>query len=120
MHFFEIDLPSGIVRKGKISILGNGVVIDPWALLNEIEEIKKQGESVTRVHSIYVVDDKDPIIQSYQDIFPDLFSLGADMSDELLDHIRYPEDLFTIQSDMYRDYHMTDPFHVSVGLRWSL
>ena len=35
-------LPSGIVRKGKVSILGNGVVIDPWALLGEIEEIKKQ------------------------------------------------------------------------------
>ena len=34
-------LPSGIVRKGKISILGNGVVIDPWSLLNEIEEIIK-------------------------------------------------------------------------------
>ena len=40
-------LPSGIVREGKISILGNGVVIDPWALLNEIEEIKKQGIHVT-------------------------------------------------------------------------
>jgi adenylosuccinate synthase len=40
-------LPSGIVRKGKISILGNGVVIDPWALLSEIEEIKKQGIDVT-------------------------------------------------------------------------
>jgi len=39
-------LPSGIVRKGKISILGNGVVIDPWALLSEIEEIKKQGVDV--------------------------------------------------------------------------
>ena len=40
-------LPSGIVRNGKISILGNGVVIDPWALLKEIEEIKKQGIKVT-------------------------------------------------------------------------
>ena len=40
-------LPSGIVRKGKISILGNGVVIDPWALLSEIEEIKKQGIDVS-------------------------------------------------------------------------
>ena len=40
-------LPSGIVREGKISILGNGVVIDPWSLLSEIEEIKKQGISVT-------------------------------------------------------------------------
>ncbi len=40
-------LPSGIVRKGKISILGNGVVIDPWSLLEEIKEIKKKGVSVT-------------------------------------------------------------------------
>ena len=40
-------LPSGIVREGKISILGNGVVIDPWSLLSEIEEIKKQGIRVT-------------------------------------------------------------------------
>ena len=40
-------LPSGIVRKEKISILGNGVVIDPWALLEEIREIKKQGIDVT-------------------------------------------------------------------------
>ena len=40
-------LPSGIVRKGKISILGNGVVIDPWALLNEIDEIKNKGINVT-------------------------------------------------------------------------
>ena len=39
-------LPSGIVRKGKISILGNGVVIDPWALLEEIEDIQKQGVDV--------------------------------------------------------------------------
>ena len=39
-------LPSGIVRKGKISILGNGVVIDPWALLKEIKDIKKQGIEV--------------------------------------------------------------------------
>ena len=36
-------LPSGIVRKNKISIIGNGVVIDPWALLDEIEQIKNLG-----------------------------------------------------------------------------
>ena len=57
----------------------------------------------------YVVDEEDPIIQSYVDIFPELFSSKSEMSSELLDHIRYPEDLFTIQSDMYRDYHMIDP-----------
>ena len=36
-------LPSGIVRKNKISIIGNGVVVDPWALLDEIKEIKSKG-----------------------------------------------------------------------------
>ena len=40
-------LPSGIVREGKISILGNGVVIDPWALLEEIREIRNKGINVT-------------------------------------------------------------------------
>jgi len=40
-------LPSGIVRKGKLSIIGNGVVIDPWALLEEIDGIAKQGVEVT-------------------------------------------------------------------------
>ncbi len=40
-------LPSGIVRKNKISIIGNGVVVDPWALLEEIKEIKVQGVQVT-------------------------------------------------------------------------
>jgi len=41
-------LPSGVVRKNKISIIGNGVVIDPWALLNEIKEIDKLGVKITR------------------------------------------------------------------------
>tara|TARA_B100001996_G_scaffold353224_1_gene314436 strand:+ start:58 stop:1350 length:1293 start_codon:yes stop_codon:yes gene_type:complete len=39
-------LPSGIVRKNKISIIGNGVVIDPWALIEEIEEIKNKGVKI--------------------------------------------------------------------------
>tara|TARA_Y100001970_G_scaffold75819_1_gene96094 strand:- start:4387 stop:5673 length:1287 start_codon:yes stop_codon:yes gene_type:complete len=39
-------LPSGIVRKGKISIIGNGVVVDPWAFLEEIKEIKSKGITV--------------------------------------------------------------------------
>ena len=39
-------LPSGIVRKNKISIIGNGVVVDPWALLEEIKEIKLKGVEI--------------------------------------------------------------------------
>jgi adenylosuccinate synthase len=45
-------LPSGIVRKNKISIIGNGVVIDPWALLDEIKEINSKGINVDKKNLI--------------------------------------------------------------------
>jgi adenylosuccinate synthase len=40
-------LPSGIVRPGKLSVIGNGVVLDPWALLAEIEKLEGQGVRIT-------------------------------------------------------------------------
>ena len=40
-------LPSGIVRKGKISVIGNGVVVDPWALVDEIDRLSGQGVAIT-------------------------------------------------------------------------
>jgi adenylosuccinate synthase len=45
-------LPSGIVRKNKVSIIGNGVVIDPWALLEEIKDIKKKGVEINKENLI--------------------------------------------------------------------
>ena len=39
-------LPSGVVRPGKLAVIGNGVVVDPWALTNEIEVLKGQGVTV--------------------------------------------------------------------------
>ncbi len=36
-------LPSGVVRPGKLSVIGNGVVVDPWALCSEIEKLRGQG-----------------------------------------------------------------------------
>ena len=41
-------LPSGVVRKGKLSVIGNGVVVDPWALAEEIAKIEAQGVSISR------------------------------------------------------------------------
>jgi uncharacterized membrane protein (UPF0182 family) len=59
--------------------------------------------------TFYVVDDTDPLIAAYQRIFPDLFTPGSEMSPELIEHLRYPEDMFRLQSDIYTTYHMTDP-----------
>ncbi|MHA1573788.1 MAG: adenylosuccinate synthetase, partial [Alphaproteobacteria bacterium] len=41
-------LPSGVVRPGKLGVIGNGVVVDPWALTQEIEQLKSQGVAVSR------------------------------------------------------------------------
>jgi len=40
-------LPSGIVREGKLSVIGNGVVVDPWALIDEMERLRDQGVEIT-------------------------------------------------------------------------
>ena len=45
-------LPSGVVRPGKLAIIGNGVVVDPWALLDEIEKLRGQGVDVTPANLI--------------------------------------------------------------------
>jgi adenylosuccinate synthase len=41
-------LPSGVVRPGKLGVIGNGVVVDPWALMSEIERLGSQGVAITR------------------------------------------------------------------------
>jgi uncharacterized membrane protein (UPF0182 family) len=57
----------------------------------------------------YLVDPADPIAATYQRIFPGLFKPFAVMPHELQRHMRYPEDLFSIQAQMYRTYHMDTP-----------
>ena len=57
--------------------------------------------------TFYVVDPTDPLIAAQQRIFPGLFTPDTAMPAELREHLRYPEDMFRIQSDMYRLYHVT-------------
>lgn len=57
----------------------------------------------------YIVDDSDPIAQTYSKIFDDLFKSFDQMPESIRDHIRYPQDLFKIQSQIYSTYHMQDP-----------
>ncbi len=59
--------------------------------------------------NLYVSDPADPLIQVYQRIFPGAFRPIAEMPEDLRRHIRYPEDIFRIQTYMYSVYHMTNP-----------
>lgn len=59
--------------------------------------------------NFYIADSKDPLIQTYSKIFPQVYQPLEKMPDGLKNHIRYPEDIFTIQAEMYKTFHMTDP-----------
>jgi uncharacterized membrane protein (UPF0182 family) len=59
--------------------------------------------------TFYVTDPDDPILQTYMRAFPDLFQPFEAMSEDLRKHVRYPQDLFEIQIEKYRRYHMQRP-----------
>ena len=60
-------LPSGIVRKNKISIIGNGVVIDPWALLNEIKKLKEMGIKINN-KNLYIAENATLILPFHREL----------------------------------------------------
>ena len=60
-------LPSGIVRKNKISIIGNGVVIDPWALLDEIKQVEKLGIKITN-KNLYIAENATLILPQHKEL----------------------------------------------------
>ena len=56
----------------------------------------------------YVIDRKDPLARAYKKAFPDLFTPGSKMPKSIRDHLRYPEDLFTVQAEVFGKYHVTE------------
>lgn len=69
--------------------------------------VKAVVDAYTGDVTLYVVDDEDPIIQAWQQVFPDLFTSGSEIPEALRDNLRYPEDLFRIQTDRYSKYRIS-------------
>jgi uncharacterized membrane protein (UPF0182 family) len=80
-----------------------------WGLNYIRNSVKIAIDAYSGETTFYVVDPSDPLIQAYQAIFPDLFTPGEMMDAGLREHLRYPEQLFLIQADVYAAYHMQDP-----------
>jgi uncharacterized protein len=59
--------------------------------------------------TFYIFDPRDPVINAYQRMLPGFFTGSSQMPENLRRHIRYPEDIFTVQAEMYGTYHMTNP-----------
>lgn len=97
--------------------VGNDVVLsDDSGIPRDANYVRNSVKAVVNAYdgsvSLYVVDDTDPIVRAWVGAFPDLFVFGADMPDELRQHLRYPEDLFRVQTNVYSKYqarYETDP-----------
>ncbi len=65
--------------------------------------------------AFYVMPIEDPIIEAWRSAFPSLFSDFSEMPDELKEHLRYPQDLFRVQTNMYSTYQIENPVSLLVG-----
>ena len=82
----------------------------PYSRINYIRNpVKVVIDAYTGETSFYITDESDPIIRTYSKIFPSLFKPYSMMSEELKSHVRYPEDMFSLQTMVYAKYHMKDP-----------
>lgn len=69
----------------------------------------------------YVMPVEDPIIEAWQSAFPDLFTSFDEMPADLRDHLRYPQDLFRVQTNMWARYQISDPESLVIGTeRWAV
>lgn len=58
--------------------------------------------------NLYAWDDQDPILKSWQNVYPSSLTPYSEMSADLMAHVRYPEDLFKVQRELLARYHVTD------------
>jgi uncharacterized membrane protein (UPF0182 family) len=86
---------------------------DPYALRSEINYIRNSVKAVVDAYDgtvdLYAWDETDPILQTWMGVYPDSVQPKSAISDDLLAHLRYPEDLFKIQRQILARYHMTTP-----------
>ena len=79
----------------------------------EVNYIRNSVKAVVDVYdgtvAFYAMDPDDPILAAYRRAFPGMFKKLSQLPGELKAHLRYPEDLFAIQANIYMNYHMTDP-----------
>ena len=120
--FLELDQdPYLVLSEGKLYWIQDAYTVSdrfPYSTPYEkaykrLNYIRNSVKAVVDVYNgtvqLYVMDPQDPILALYRRAFPGAFKDLADMPQDLKNHLRYPEDLFNIQADLYRTYHMTTP-----------
>ncbi|WP_017596879.1 UPF0182 family membrane protein [Nocardiopsis lucentensis] len=79
---------------------------------NEVNYIRNSVKATVDAYdgtvTLYAWDEEDPVLQTWMSAFPGIVTPRSEMSEELLDHVRYPDDLFKVQREIMREYHVTN------------
>lgn len=97
----RFDANENVVNEGEPGVLRGSVNY----VRNSVKVVVDAADGTMR---FYVVDEEDALIQAWRSAFPDLFT-DEEPSADLQAHFRYPEDLFNLQTEVYRTYHMQEP-----------
>jgi uncharacterized membrane protein (UPF0182 family) len=119
--FLELDQdPYLVLSEGKLYWIQDAYTVsnrypysEPYgAAWAQINYIRNSVKAVVDIYegsvTFYTMDPNDPVLRVYRHAWPGVFKDLSELSPDLKKHLRYPEDLFNIQADMYRTYHMTD------------
>ena len=79
------------------------------------DSVKIVVDAVTGDMTFYLIDEEDPVAGTWAKIFPELFTPNASMPLSIREHLRYPLDMFSLQSNLYLRYHITDPNVFFIG-----
>ncbi len=121
--FLQLDGdPYAVVSEGKLYWIQDAYTVSdhfPYAsphaagFMQSLNYIRNSVKVVVDMYDgtvrFYVMDPTDPVLAVYRRAFPGVFQDLSQLSADLRAHLRYPEDLFAIQADLYRTFHMTVP-----------
>ncbi len=89
---------------------GGTVVAQPTDFVNYMRNsVKAVVDAYDGTVQLYAWDDEDPVLQTWMKAFPGAVKQKSEISGDLLDHLRYPQDLFKVQRQILARYHMTNP-----------
>ncbi len=100
----------GEATRDRITTTTGAVVALPQEEVNYIRNsVKATVDAYDGTVTLYAWDDADPVLKSWRKAFPGTVQDRSAISPELMDHLRYPEDLFKVQRTLLSKYHVTDP-----------
>ena len=112
------DDPYLVLHEGKLSWILDAYTTSPHHPYSEMfsgqfnyirNSVKVVVDAYDGTVDFYAVDEEDPILNVYRDIFPNMFKTLDEMPESIKSHLRYPKTLFKVQMDIYNTYHMTRP-----------